>query len=231
MEPYWCHRWWWFANWEHHRLAHDDHLHNALGERNCPLLIIPPQGCLSSSDVTPPANHCHFSGAFLIRSWPGTDWLVSGEGTTALDITSILHPVKLLTLTVLHQLTVLLNFTTILPTLSIWVFRVDYGVVRKSTLQKSHYSLILGAWGWPSRDPISPLPTESILLRWSIQHCQWTKKKFKSRKNLFTSLCVPFATNQLEFILELDIVLFSFFSFSFLIFMVLVWDRNPHTCS
>ena len=71
-------------------------------------------------------------------------------------------------------------YRNIADVLSIWVFPVDYLVVRKSTLQKSHYSLILGAWGWPSRDPIFPLPTESILLRWSIQHRQWAKKRAKN---------------------------------------------------
>ena len=53
------------------------------------------------------------------------------------------HSVELLPSSVLHQYRVLLNFTAILPMSSIWVLPVDYGVVRKSTLQKSHYSLIL----------------------------------------------------------------------------------------
>ena len=39
----WCHQWWWFGNWGHHRVGHD-HLHNAVKHwehsvHNCSLLI------------------------------------------------------------------------------------------------------------------------------------------------------------------------------------------------
>ena len=63
------------------------------------------------------------------------------------------HSVELLPSSVLHQYRVLLNFTAILPMLSIWVLPVDYGVIRKSTLQKSHYSLILRLGADPAATP------------------------------------------------------------------------------
>ena len=169
----WCHQWWWFGNWGHHRVGHD-HLHNAVKHsehsvHNCSLLI--PLHFLMwhlKIDISD-ANYYNFLGGIshqIVAHRLAGEWW---EARTLIlpQYRALPHSVKLLPPS---RYSFTQCYRNIADVLSIWVFSVDYLVVRKSTLQKSHYSLILGAWGWPSRDPIFPLPTESILLRWSIQH-------------------------------------------------------------
>ena len=91
------------------------------------------------------------------------------------------HSVELLPSSVLHQYRVLLNFTAILPMLSIWVLPVDYGVVRKSTLQKSHYSLILRLGADPAATP-SFLCRQNQFCSADLSNANGPKKGQKFRK-------------------------------------------------